>query len=267
MLHNTKSVNLPEISVIQTRIMVLTRKDKLAGSKNPKKKKFYAPVRNSERKRKNDEQTVTQGKKFKNGIQPSMTSPVKLKVVEGRLMFDHRKNQDSNVNSTKSAQNKNQNRTIRAADKKISQPESSSAKRGGKADQRIVQQNTPERYQAELEAEGMTLYVDAEEEEEFIQDYDEDSELEEGQIDNDDEVDPESHQKQAEVVVENFETMSTADTEVELNIKSSEITQDEEQVALQLLASNPHLGNLFKRMIKDGIEEEKRNERRLAETG
>ena len=104
--------------------------------------------------------------------------------------------------------------------------------------------------QIELIADGMRLVMNAAEEEEFqsaeetVTNYSEDEEQSDidqkpGEYDSENDNDDHSELETGNVI--------------EANDKEEEMKSEQE--AMRLLVENPHLGNLFKKMIKQGIEE------------
>ena len=85
-------------------------------------------------------------------------------------------------------------------------------------------------------------------EEDSVREEDSESEIEDGQYQESEEEGEELENQQVE------ETASTVESEVQFNFKTPHISNEGE--AATFLVTNPHLGNLFKKMIKEGIQEE-----------
>ena len=107
----------------------------------------------------------------------------------------------------------------------------------------------------ELVAKGMKLTVDADEEREFLgtdpdlPDDNEDSEISDLDPESEDESDLDGQMDQE---VEQQLDQSVASAPLAAQAKAITSEQD----AMELLASNPYLGNLLKSMIRQGIEDE-----------
>ena len=134
--------------------------------------------------------------------------------------------------------------------------------------------------QAMADADGINLTVNASDDEfqeddaqsgyrqsSNEEDEDEDSEKEEGEAENseiDEEVMPPSNCNW-----DNFdEVASMGSSEVQFNYRRLQptinmaATVNSEEDAVKFLSSNPYLGNLFKKMIKEGIQEESKKQRK-----
>ena len=111
----------------------------------------------------------------------------------------------------------------------------------------------------ELLADGMRLTVDADEENEFLQDNQSDEE-DDGDLEKEDSDNEASETEPGELESDDedihFRTPINADEHCERPNEESTNDAKSEQQALKILADNPHLNNVFMKLIKKGIREE-----------
>ena len=240
-----------------------------------------------------DKQTERISKKSRN---ESIGSPVNIKVIHGKRIIDRSK--EEKLNPSRSY-NKNQNSTIRSTSAKgaralnqqdLRMVNRNKTKQHQSRPSGLCTQDDDNPNQLEVEIDGMKLAVDAQEENEFLGDdenpeIDSEEDFEEGQLmDEESEIDEQLNNDQNEdsnhgqqvsqqnvsegacpaisSAMENPRSYSP-DSEIQFNFKvPAELPEgpQDEQEAMEFLEKNPHLGNVFKKLVKQGIQEERREE-------
>ena len=214
-----------------------------------------------------------------------MENPPRIKVKYGRRAFD-------NSDTTNEVVKQKQGRTANSNQNSTSAQRSSGAELLQTSDLRQVIRNSRSNGQSnpritETEADGMKLAIDADEEQEFASEQ-ENPELinkqqldrpdfEEGQITDDDEqlqCDEDQQPGPSQVSQQGISLNNpndinwlsqfedcTGDSEIYFNFncpqRSAPSGPQSEAEAMQFLETNPHLNNVFKKLIKQGIQEER----------
>ena len=207
------------------------------------------------------------------GKKPINVSPMKIKVVERRRFIVKNKKTKDDSASVNSNDNCSSVISPLVADTRIVNLRS-----GKKCTPNTI--NRVSDPNAEIaEADGMRLTVNAPDEDNFGDDnlesddddpgtdldYDEGLISEEEEVNEDDnglkddQVSPTTHVSSDQLKPSEVAELCDDDSEIQFNynLHSQKLLEPQsEKEAVQFLASNPHLSNIFKKMIKEGIQEQ-----------
>ena len=232
-----------------------------SGDKSRKRK--YSPLPSNIRSPKQTRKI----EKFKEKTKSSPVLSINEREIGGKQLLNQLPNEssrpgnDSNQNRSNSLVGHTRETNITNLDKRIVNL------RNGKIISNPISTGADENPVYEAEADGLTLTVNAADEDEFGEteiDSDHDGpEYEEGELTDDEilqlteQTEQAANDKEPEEEVLDYQDSEVC-FHVKNNLTSGKIVNgpQNEQEAVQFLTENPHLNNLFKKMIKESLHEE-----------